>query len=91
MKNLANKELARLGLPTIEPIKRLGHGIGLTSEPPSINSVDPTLLREDMVTTLEPRVVTKDGIDNAEEHILVTKNGYENLTKDLRRDLVSIT
>ena len=75
--NLANRELKARGMPTIEHLKRLGHGIGLTSEPPSINDLDNTVIKEGMTLTPEPRVIAKEGIINAEDHIVVRKDRSE--------------
>lgn len=64
-------------------IHALGHGVGLqTHERPYISTRNDTFLKENMVIASEPGIYLpgKYGI-RIEDTILVTKNGYEVLTK----------
>lgn len=64
-------------------IHALGHGVGLeTHERPYLTSRNDTFLKENMVIANEPGIYLpgKYGI-RIEDTILVTKNGYEVLTK----------
>ena len=63
-------------------VGRMGHGLGLQlTEPPSIMATDKTVLKENMVITIEPSFEYKPGVMLVhEEDILITKNGYERLT-----------
>ena len=63
-----------------DPAKRIGHGIGLETEPPSINAFDPHLLQEGMVVTPEPKIESVDGLVNPEEHVVIRKSGCEILS-----------
>jgi len=63
-------------------VGRMGHGIGLQlTEPPSIMSNDNTILKENMIITIEPcyEYLPRKMIV-FEENILITKDGYELLT-----------
>lgn len=59
-----------------------GHGVGLDiHESPSINYLDSTLLKENMVITIEPGLYIKNiGGVRIEDTVLITKNGYKILT-----------
>lgn len=62
---------------------RLGHGMGLeVHEYPDVSSTTHDLLEEGMVFTIEPGIYVPEvaGV-RLEDDILVTKNGYEVLTK----------
>ena len=63
-------------------VGRMGHGLGLQlTEPPSIMHNDKTILKENMILTIEPCYEYLPGkILVIEENILITKNGYELLT-----------
>jgi Xaa-Pro aminopeptidase len=63
-------------------VGRMGHGIGLQlTEPPSIMSNDNTILKENMIITIEPCYEYLPGkMIVFEENILITKDGYELLT-----------
>ena len=63
-------------------IGRMGHGLGLQlTEPPSIMHSDKTVLKENMILTIEPCYEYLPGkMLVIEENILITKNGFELLT-----------
>jgi Xaa-Pro aminopeptidase len=63
------------------PAKRIGHGIGLESEPPSMNAFDDHLLEVGMILTPEPKIESPDGLVNPEEHIVMREHGVEILSK----------
>jgi Xaa-Pro aminopeptidase len=46
------------------PSKRIGHGIGLENEPPSISGTDDTILEARMALTPEPKIESVDGLVN---------------------------
>ncbi len=86
--HLFNKELKAAQRPPLDPVKRIGHGIGLEgSEPPSLNAIDQTVLEEGISITPEPRIETADGLMVAEEHVVVTASGCEVLSKSLSSEL----
>jgi len=59
----------------------LGHGIGLTFEPPALGKNRTDVLKENMVITIEPGLYIDDfGGMILEDTILVTKEGAERLT-----------
>jgi Xaa-Pro aminopeptidase len=64
------------------PAKRIGHGIGLENEPPSLNAFDKRLLAPGMALTPEPKIESVDGLVNPEEHIVMTATGWEQLSKE---------
>ena len=59
------------------PSKRIGHGIGLVNEPPYLNAFDEHVLAEGMSITPEPKIETVEGLLNAEEHVIVRRDGCE--------------
>lgn len=59
------------------PSKRIGHGIGLVTEPPYLNAFDPYVLQAGMSITPEPKIETVEGLLNAEEHVIVRDGGCE--------------
>ena len=63
-------------------VGRMGHGLGLqVTEPPSIMSSDTTILKENMIMTIEPCFEYTSGTMLVhEENIVITQNGYERLT-----------
>jgi Xaa-Pro dipeptidase len=63
------------------PAKRIGHGIGLETEPPSISAFDDTILQERMVLTPEPKIESVDGLVNPEEHVVIRSEGCEILSR----------
>jgi Xaa-Pro aminopeptidase len=73
------------------PSKRIGHGIGLENEPPSISMLDDTILREGMALTPEPKIESVEGLVNPEEHVVITAGGCEiiSLVPDWRLHVVS--
>ena len=70
-------------------IGRMGHGLGLQlTEPPSIMHNDKTILKENMILTIEPCYEYLPGkMLVIEENILITKNGYELLTSRTPKSL----
>lgn len=62
------------------PSKRIGHGIGLENEPPSISATDDTILEAGMALTPEPKIESVDGLLNPEEHVVIRPNGCEVLS-----------
>jgi Xaa-Pro aminopeptidase len=79
----------------IEAIGRIGHGLGLgygepyqfSTELPSINCSDNTILEQGMVITLEPGEPTSYGYFTLEEDIAVTRNGYTLLSKESDKEI----
>lgn len=70
------------------PVGRMGHGLGMSlTEPPSIALGDSTVLQEGMVITLEPSLMlppiawSVPRLMVHEENVLVTRGGYELLTR----------
>ena len=59
------------------PALRIGHGIGLENEPPSMSGVDETILEVGMVLTPEPKIESVDGLVNPEEQVVIRENGAE--------------
>jgi Xaa-Pro aminopeptidase len=83
----AEAAFQRLGLDVTVGEGRIGHGMGLMStEPPHTALYDETVMEEGLVFTIEPRFVSKAGVFNCEELVLVTPGGAELLTT-ARRDL----
>ena len=72
-------------------LHRTGHGIGLgTHEAPWLSAGGDHVLEENMVISIEPALYFNDiGGFRHSDTVLVTKNGYENLTK-YPRDLDSL-
>ena len=66
---------------------RLGHGIGVTvHEPPFLDGVDETVLRERMVFTVEPSIVYKGRFGNRiEDMVVVTDDGGKPMSKVERK------
>jgi Xaa-Pro aminopeptidase len=62
------------------PSKRIGHGIGLENEPPSICAFDDTVLQPGMALTPEPKIESQDGLVNPEEHVVITPTGCDVLS-----------
>ncbi len=75
------KILKKSGLKS-NSVGRMGHGLGLQiTEPPSIYSKDETVLKENMILTIEPCFEYMKGkMIVHEENILITENGYELLS-----------
>ena len=73
------------------PSKRIGHGIGLETEPPSINAFDDRVLVSGMTITPEPKIESVDGLVNPEEHIVVTESGYEQLSASPSWEMFAVT
>ncbi len=64
------------------PAKRIGHGIGLENEPPSLSPFVDRVLAAGMIITPEPKIETVEGLLNAEEHICITAGGFEIYSRD---------
>ncbi|MFZ0369082.1 MAG: Xaa-Pro peptidase family protein [Halobacillus sp.] len=65
---------------------RIGHGLGINvHEFPSMSHLNDGVLREGMTYTIEPGIYDPDlGGVRLEDDVLVTKDGYETLTKTSR-------
>lgn len=75
-----DEDMRRLGLAPLGA-KRVGHGFGVTSDPPSISTEDETILQPGMVLTPEPRFSAASGQRmHIEEDVVVTDNGCELLS-----------
>jgi Xaa-Pro aminopeptidase len=74
-------------------VGRLGHGLGMQlTEPPSLTGFDETLLRENMVLTLEPSLTLGLGrIMVHEENIVIRDGAPEFLTVPAGPDIPVIT
>ncbi len=61
----------------------LGHSVGIDiHESPSFNTRDTTVLKSGMVLTVEPGIYIENQFGvRIEDMVVVTENGYENLTK----------
>jgi len=86
--NVMNSVLNKSNL-TNNSVGRMGHGLGLQlTEPPSIMHSDNTVLKENMILTIEPCYEYIQGkMLVIEENILITKNGYELLSSRTPRQL----
>ena len=62
------------------PSKRIGHGIGLENEPPSICGYDDTILEAGMALTPEPKIESVEGLVNPEEHVVIRPGNAEILS-----------
>lgn len=62
------------------PALRIGHGIGLENEPPSMSGTDTTVLAAGMVLTPEPKIESPDGLVNPEEQVVVREGAPEILS-----------
>jgi Xaa-Pro aminopeptidase len=69
------------------PSKRIGHGIGLSNEPPYLNAFDEHALAAGMSITPEPKIETAEGLLNAEEHVIVREGGCEVISAVLSAEL----
>ena len=69
---------------------RIGHGVGLDTEPPYINAFDDTVLAEGMTITPEPKIESPDGLVNPEEHVAVRAGGVEILSVHPGPELVVV-
>lgn len=79
--NICDSGLKKTGLELTFRAGRIGHGIGLMlTEPPHIASYDDTVLEPGMTITIEPGFVTDYGVFQAEQNVLVTKDGHEILS-----------
>lgn len=77
--------LEKRGYPSSFEAGRIGHGLGLNStEPPHVALYDHTVLEPGMAITLEPGIVTEEGIFVLEENLVVTEDGCEVLSGSAR-------
>lgn len=84
-----SEDLVSLGLKPLEGSKRVGHGIGVTSDPPSLGLEDDTVLEPGMIVTPEPRYFERSGQRmHLEENVVVTTNGCELLSSGAERLVV---
>ena len=79
--NAMNSALNKSNLSS-NSVGRMGHGLGLQlTEPPSIMNSDITILKENMIITIEPCYEYSPGkMLVIEENILITKDSFELLT-----------
>jgi len=79
--NAMNSVLNKSNLSS-NSVGRMGHGLGLQlTEPPSIMNSDITILKENMIITIEPCYEYSPGkMLVIEENILITKDSFELLT-----------
>lgn len=76
-----HKASGRLGLEMNFAAGRIGHGLGLTlTEPPHMAPYDKQILQSGMVITLEPGIVSSEGVYIVEQDVLVTDTGAEVLS-----------
>ena len=70
-------------------VGRLGHGLGLQlTEPPSHRPEEKTIIKENMVLTIEPGMeYEKDKMLVHEEHIVIHKDSAELITKRAPREI----
>ena len=70
-------------------VGRLGHGLGLQlTEPPSHRPEEKTIIKENMVLTIEPGIeYEKDKMLVHEENIVIHKDGAELITKRAPREI----
>jgi len=70
-------------------VGRLGHGLGLQlTEPPSHRPKDKTIIKENMVLTIEPGIEYEEGkMIVHEENIIIHKDGAELITKRTPREI----
>ncbi|MBD1147561.1 aminopeptidase P family protein [Pelagibacterales bacterium SAG-MED31] len=70
-------------------VGRLGHGLGLQlTEPPSHRPEDKTVIKENMVLTIEPGIEYEEGkMIVHEENIIIHKDGAELITKRTPREI----
>ena len=70
-------------------VGRLGHGLGLQlTEPPSHRPEEKTIIKENMVLTIEPGMeYKKDKMLVHEENIVILKDGAELITKRTPREI----
>ena len=70
-------------------VGRLGHGLGLQlTEPPSHRPGDNTLIKENMVLTIEPGMEYQEGkMIVHEENVIIRKDGAELITKRAPKEI----
>jgi Xaa-Pro aminopeptidase len=65
-------------------VKFIGHGIGLELDELPVLADNDAKLEENMVLTIEPKIVTSEGGVGVEDTILITKKGAKTLTNSER-------
>ena len=76
-----NRTAQRVGLAMNFASGRIGHGLGMQlTEPPHVAGHETELLRPGMVITLEPGIVSPQGVYIVEQDIAVTETGAEQLS-----------
>ena len=76
-----NRKAQSLGLEMNFASGRIGHGLGMQlTEPPHVAGHETELLRAGMVITLEPGIVSPQGVYIVEQDIAVTDTGAEQLS-----------
>ncbi|MDP2859259.1 MAG: Xaa-Pro peptidase family protein, partial [Bacillota bacterium] len=84
-----NEDMRKMGLKPLDAQKRVGHGFGVTSDPPSIGLADDTILEPGMVLTPEPRFFIASGQRmHIEEDVVVTEKGCDLLSTGAERLIV---
>ena len=63
-----------------DPSKRIGHGIGLENEPPSISATDDTVLEVRMALTPKLKSKASTAWRNPEEHVVIRPWGCDFLS-----------
>ncbi len=75
------KQAQALGLEMNFASGRIGHGLGMQlTEPPHVANHEAELLRPGMVITLEPGIVSPQGVYIVEQDVAVTETGAEQLS-----------
>ncbi len=76
-----NQAAQRVGLSMNFASGRIGHGLGMQlTEPPHVAGHETELLRPGMVITLEPGIVSPQGVYIVEQDLAVTETGAEQLS-----------
>ena len=86
--NAMNKVISEMSVAG-NNVGRLGHGLGLQlTEPPSHRDEDKTVIKENMVLTIEPGLEYAPGkMIVHEENIIINKDGAELITKRAPKEI----